>query len=618
MAITAKSVVIDIADAYDPYNGGIRSIDFYLGGTIIALIATDFTAAASQEFLLPPVGIAEFAFDTSLSKSGDAGYTTWFTDGANPVNNERLYVVFNTPQTFDKVVVNNFHENGFSTNYGVKNIKIYSTSDTVASTVYGNGVSGYDLLYDDVLPQHDSNNAADDIIVYEYIAPTMDVLTGAPDLGAPVAKILLSEPVTVKTLIIDIADAYGTDFAALRSVELFLDFTLYALTQSDFTAYTTNSLGSLKDPKYAFDTTVSKLGTGENETSWMSEYESTTNLRLSVVLDTPVSINSVTLNNFHNSGFDTSYGIKNIKIYALETTETSTVYGAGVTTANMIFDGQLAAHTTENEIDDQILTLLEPAPSMDVITGPPVIGSPLAMLSCAPDNILTGVPIIPTITGYTLAGMTDVLSGVPIVNSVTASIVADETFDLDIAIPVKLSLASGTGIDIALPSFNLTGSCYSGRIGDVDITFPSMSLLMEAGNNIGATLPILTLSGTLSKEEWINIFCQLPSLQASLSSSFSPNGDIEANLAAFQMTMSSLTGSSVDLGGIFPKLIMINTLLNGTVGDIDMMLPMIQAEISSIVTGDNDLEATFPRLLLSINADKLSHYALNYVKGKVR
>ena len=803
---TAKSIVIDVTDTYTPYQAGIRSVEFYLSGVLVALSSTDFSALATD--YLGTYGEPGFVFDTSLSKIGDAGFTSWFTDGGNPTTNIRLFAVFNTPIDFDKIIVNNFHENGGSVSNGVQNIKVYSTGDTVTSTVYGDSVSGYELLYDDALPQHASSDAIDDVVIYEFVVPTMDVTAGQPVLGTPSAKILLDDPITIKTLIIDIADAYGVDFACLRSVELYLDWTLYALTQADFAAYATNFLSATRGPEYAFDTTVSKVGDGESETSWISSYGSTTNLRLSAVLDTPISVNSLVLNNFHNNGADTTYGIENIKIYALGTVETSTVYGAGVTESDKIFDGILAEHVSDNIVDDQALLLIGPGPSMDVttgipvvdsvtatntslgpiynaksvildfadnyggdsigirsiefyfigelfafietdfvtyatsyansasftdqafdtvisktgdgfnntswvasagnstnqrlivvfddaiefdkievnnfhnsggdttygaqntkiytskniitntvydddiysvvlifdgvfiehpasdaadnkeltllgpsmdvITGQPVIGSPLAMLSCAPDNILTGVPIIPTITGYTLAGMTDVLSGVPIVDSVTASIIADETFDIDIAIPVNLSLISGTGIDIALPSFNLNSSCYSGRIGDVDITFPSMSLLMKAGNNICATLPVLTLSGTLSKEELINIFCQLPSLQASLSSSFSSNGDIEANLVAFQMTMSSLTGSSVDLSGIFPKFVMINTILNGTVGDIDMTLPMIQAIISSIVTGDNDLEAIFPGLLLSINADKLSHYALNYVKGKVR
>ncbi|MCP3921900.1 MAG: hypothetical protein GY714_04865 [Desulfobacterales bacterium] len=151
-----KSVVFDFADNWG--SGiylSVRQIDFYNSGSKVTMLPANFTAYATSD---NNAQIAEYAFDTSLPKTGDYD-SAW---AAPILTNQRLIIVFNTAQTFDKIVINNFHEFGGSTSIGVKNTKIYTSTDAITDTTYGAEITNSELIFDGVIAQHPASDTADD------------------------------------------------------------------------------------------------------------------------------------------------------------------------------------------------------------------------------------------------------------------------------------------------------------------------------------------------------------------------------------------------------------------------------------------------------------------------
>lgn len=161
MSVTAKSVILDIADNRgDVYSIGIRSIDFYKNSVkIVNINGTDFAAYSTTERNVDLAGW--HAFDTSLSKIGPASSMA-FQSGNFVTTNTRLICVFNSMTDFDEIVVNNWHESGSQTTRGAKNVKIHFSTDEITSTVYDESIPNSTLIYDDVFAEHIASNIEDE------------------------------------------------------------------------------------------------------------------------------------------------------------------------------------------------------------------------------------------------------------------------------------------------------------------------------------------------------------------------------------------------------------------------------------------------------------------------
>jgi len=130
--ITAKTVVFHILSDHDSNLSALRSIEFFNNGTLIPLTTLDFSAYANRE-LNSTSYAAKNAFDTTLSKTGAAAGTSWFT--TNPSNPpQKILIVFNTSQTFDKIVINNAHSSGNNSEQGCRMIRMVATDDTYTDT----------------------------------------------------------------------------------------------------------------------------------------------------------------------------------------------------------------------------------------------------------------------------------------------------------------------------------------------------------------------------------------------------------------------------------------------------------------------------------------------------
>ena len=160
MSFTAKTVVCDFTTHWNTAGAQMcREIDFYSGGTKLALTKAggDYVTFGNEHS--SPYE-TENLFDTSNLLDGAHINNGWQLNTAASV---RVIVVFDTPQTFDSIIINNHHDSGGATVYGVKDTLLYIT-DTAYTVLdaYGTAVTGGTKIFDGVFPQHAATNTVQD------------------------------------------------------------------------------------------------------------------------------------------------------------------------------------------------------------------------------------------------------------------------------------------------------------------------------------------------------------------------------------------------------------------------------------------------------------------------
>jgi hypothetical protein len=344
---TAKSVVLDIAT-----NWGrgtyveLRQMDFYYKGSLITLTQNDFVAYATSNAgssFLP-----KYAFDTEGSRIGSRDTNnTWASDGAT--GNQRLIVVFNTPITFDKIIITNDHHIGTQTDSGCKDVVINISNNVVDNTTYNDIIPYSSKIFDGVFPQHIASDVED--------PQTLELL--------PLQPLPELFTYTAKSVVFDFADGYCDVYLGVRSIEFYKEGTRLDITPSDFTAYATSRYNDSYFPQYTFDTTKSKIGVwGGNQ--WIGAAGAVSNLRLIIVFNTQQDFDSIVINNSHENGNNTITGMKNTAIHISTDAITDTTYNAAIANSSKIFDGVLAQHVPNNVVDDQTLTLIAPPANTSV------------------------------------------------------------------------------------------------------------------------------------------------------------------------------------------------------------------------------------------------------------
>lgn len=669
MSYTAKSVIFDIADGHGSSELlGIRSIEFKLSNTLISLTTSDFTSYATSEET--PEGTSEYAFTTSLSKTGSAYYNSMLF-AYEDLTNLRLIIVFASLTEFDEIVINNYHHYGGGTSIGFNNVKIYTSDSSVTNTTYGNGISGYDLIFNSTFSQHAESDAADDISLTlltggqeldnivsgvpllgtpEASTLSMDIVTESPELGSlsllylKLNNIIAGSPVlketilglglptyTVKAVIIDIADNYGGTSLGIRSIEFALLGTIITLISDDFESVATSDDGTNWAPRRIFITSLSKTGSAIYN-SWKTGY--TTNRRITINFDSIQTFDSIIVNNYHDSGANTNFGAKNVKIYTTTNSVLSTVYEQNISAYDLIYDGTFAQHPVSNSVNNESLTLIPPphepnnivtgAPvldsivvkTMDISAGTPILES-LSLLYLVPDDIVTGIPVLDSFNITVPISPEPIISGIPELDSVSV-IMTGTQLRLDLEIPISFEMSSGNNIDLELESFIFTGDLFSGRYGDFDLTFPKLNLVTYSGGIFNTALESFTFTGTINKEELGNINISLPKLSLQSSGSFSSSGNLIQTLPFPSLIINSLSGNTGSLSLTLPKINFINSILTGNLIDFYGNITILQMDITSIITGDNEINIDLFVPELEIDSEGLACYTLGYVKGAVR
>lgn len=331
--IRAKSVVFDFADAYGPTKLGIRSIDFYLNNVLIEVTEDDFTAGATSE--ADSWGLAKNAFITALPKAGMVLQNGWDSLYPDNYTNQRLYIEFDTSIVFDKIIVNNYNNNGVlnAWTYGAKNTKITTSLEGGISPVYNATVPGGEVLIENiVLRAHESYNCVDEQVIYDE---------------GPVS------PPRYRSISVDIADNWGGIRVGIRSIDFYWDDELVSVLSGYYISYFYQWLSENYNGLYTFRTDVSKTGSAYQRQYLSNNTPGPLRLVLSSINDEPMIFNRIVINNSHNYGGEVNQGAKNIKIIASPRQTKSYVYDEAVTEGVVLFDGQIPPHVA-SDIEDPI------------------------------------------------------------------------------------------------------------------------------------------------------------------------------------------------------------------------------------------------------------------------
>ena len=119
-----RTLIIDVEDNYGNSYVGLRSLDMYENDVLVQPEVIGYTAAATT--LLPGGYLPDYAFDTSLSKTGaSTGASQLSSDGENI--NQRVVCTLAAQSALDRFVINNYHNVGTDTDRGTKNVKVYTS-----------------------------------------------------------------------------------------------------------------------------------------------------------------------------------------------------------------------------------------------------------------------------------------------------------------------------------------------------------------------------------------------------------------------------------------------------------------------------------------------------------
>ena len=206
MSYTAKSVIFDIADGYggQPNNTlALRSVEFFFNDVLVEVLSSNAVAYATTQYSISYQYI--FPFDTSLSKLGSYVGTEWLSAAAS-LTNQRLICVFGTEIEFDEIRVNNAHYFATQTTQGIKDTKIYISSDAITSTVYAEAIANSNLIFDGTIDEHTAVDEIDDqvltlIVPWDGTIDTPEMITTTSSDSD--IQIGLSMPEAVVTTIAD-------------------------------------------------------------------------------------------------------------------------------------------------------------------------------------------------------------------------------------------------------------------------------------------------------------------------------------------------------------------------------------------------------------------------------
>ena len=139
----------------------------------------------------------EWAFNTSRSLTGVADNNGWAGAATFNTNQRFAYTRPNPGVPVFKMRNANYHNNGFGNTTGIKNVKIYISSNVADyNTTYG-ADTALTLMFDGVIPQHVGSDVDD-----------LNVLT------------LLSSFYNGDYIIYDVADTYGASAMGTRQFDI--------------------------------------------------------------------------------------------------------------------------------------------------------------------------------------------------------------------------------------------------------------------------------------------------------------------------------------------------------------------------------------------------------------
>lgn len=170
MSVTAKSLVIDIlsnhsggwgngSTGYNTTQGSFRRILFRLGGQLLFIDYSGGEEYTSYPSAFPATSFYKWLTDSTKSNTGSSYVSLSAAGNFNNIygdSPQRIVVVFSDIQTFDEIVIHNYHYSGNYTARGLDAVRIFSSlielDQASADDILG-PVAGY-LLFEGNILEH--------------------------------------------------------------------------------------------------------------------------------------------------------------------------------------------------------------------------------------------------------------------------------------------------------------------------------------------------------------------------------------------------------------------------------------------------------------------------------
>ncbi len=169
----------------------------------------------------------------------------------------------------------------------------------------------------------------------------------------------------VKSIIVDIGSNYEGVVVALTSIEIFdqnsdrIDLIKYdKLQNGNFRAYSSNATINTSKVENIFDVDTPNTG-NVYDSSYAASYSAGMKIRVVCVLDDPVVVSKISVQNGHSFGEDLGCGVKDIGIFVSSDEVTSLIYGDYSMPLFNVFIGILPMHIAFDVEDRFIIDLQE-------------------------------------------------------------------------------------------------------------------------------------------------------------------------------------------------------------------------------------------------------------------
>ena len=167
--ILAKAIIIDIATRWGGADSfmGFRQMSCYLNGVFVSIAALTYNAYATTFYDASRAPL--YALDVSQQANGPAattgfdGWDCWLSKVGSPPN--RFIQRVSEGITLDRLDITNYHASGDSVIYGVKDVKIYYSTDVYINTTYEADIATFTLIYDGEIPQHVATDTEDQFTI---------------------------------------------------------------------------------------------------------------------------------------------------------------------------------------------------------------------------------------------------------------------------------------------------------------------------------------------------------------------------------------------------------------------------------------------------------------------
>lgn len=153
-----------------------------------------------------------------------------------------------------------------------------------------------------------------------------------------------------------------------------------------------------------------------------------------------------------------------------------------------------------------------------------------------------------------------------------------DTFDMEIP-AMELSMYSSGRVSLNIPEMSLSIEGTTSKVANIKAKIPSLTMVSKSGITGGMTIPVVTLSSSVSTT------VPIPDL----------SGDFALSIPSLRARIVSIPDDTVN-------------------ADIPMMTMSIECEQS----GDNDLNLTIPSLIAAVESGEIAGDVLRYIRGKIR